>query len=120
MRNGKNPKFVYYGVNYLRLIIPKFFFQIRLKKELEKLSKSTDKDYIMQRVNYYNQLDRDSLSAAYDNWRNELIPLKRQPMCKQKVYFFDTFEYTRWFPQSLKWKLCPGDLDSVPNIPSIV
>lgn len=91
-----------------------------MKKELEKLSKSTDKDYIMQRVNYYNQLDRDSLSAAYDNWRNELIPLKRQPMCKQKVYFFDTFEYTRWFPQSLKWKLCPGDLVSVPNIPSIV
>ncbi|HBJ07405.1 MAG TPA: lipopolysaccharide biosynthesis protein, partial [Coprobacter fastidiosus] len=62
LRNGKNPKFVYYGVNYLRLIIPKFFFRIRLKKELEKLNKSTDKDYIMQRVNYYNQLDRDSLS----------------------------------------------------------
>lgn len=122
LRNGKNPKFVYYGVNYLRLIIPKFFFRIRLKKELEKLNKSTDKDYIMQRVNYYNQLDRDSLSlsAAYDSWRDELIPLRRQPMCKQKVYFFDTFEYTRWFPQSLKWKLCPGDLVSVPNIPSIV
>ena len=77
----------------------------------------------MQRVNYYNQLDRDSLSlsAAYDSWRDELIPLRRQPMCKQKVYFFDTFEYTRWFPQSLKWKLCPWLIPvSVPNIPSIV
>ena len=119
-RNGKNPKFVYYGINYLRLVIPKFFFRIRLKKEFAKLDRFVDKEYIMRRVNYYNQLDKGYLSTIYNDWENELIPLKRQPMCKQKVYFFDTFEYTRWFPQYLKWKLCPGDLVSVPKVPSIV
>lgn len=120
LRNGKNPKFVYYGINYIRLIIPKIFFQVRLKKELEKLEKSDDKEYIIQRVNYYNQVDRTCLSTIHNNWKEELIPLKKQSMCKQKVYFFDTFEYTRWFPQHLKWRLCPGDLTSVPEIPSIV
>lgn len=120
LRNGKNPKFVYYGINYLRLVIPKFFFRIRLKKEFDKLDKSADKEYIIERVNYYNRFDKTHPSAMPDSWKNELIPLKAQPRCKQKVYFFDTFEYTRWFPQYLKWKLCPGDIISVPDVPSIV
>ena len=71
----------------------------------------------MNRVNYYNRLTPQHYQPK---WADELTELGKQKMCKQKVYFFDTFEYTRWFQQHLKWKLCPGDITYVPEVPSIV
>ena len=119
LRSGKNPKFIYYGVNYLRLITPKFFFRLKRKWVVKSLDKRRDKEYILQRVNYYNRLNINSYVP--DKNREDLfIPLRQQPICKQKVYFFDTFEYTRWFPQHLKWLLCPGDVTFIPTVPAIV
>ena len=39
---------------------------------------------------------------------------------KQKVYFFDTYQYTRWFPVRFQWGFCPGDVTYIPQYPSIV
>lgn len=117
LRSGKNPKFIYYGLNYLRLITPKFIFRCRLKRTLKQIDQRKDKEYILNRVNYYNRLKEKHYKSE---WNKQLIKLEKQQMCKQKVYFFDTFEYTRWFSQHLKWKLCPGDITFVPEIPSIV
>ena len=113
-RSGKNPKFIYYSVNVFRLITPKCFFRIRLQRRLASLSRRKDKEYIEQRVNYYNKLSSEVKLPA------SAIQLSEHKMSKQKVYFFDTYQYTRWFNDSFQWGFCPGDVTYVPEYPSIV
>ena len=39
---------------------------------------------------------------------------------KQKVYYFDTYEFLRWFPQDYHWGYCPGDVTFIPDCPALV
>ena len=39
---------------------------------------------------------------------------------KSEDYFFDTYEFTRWFSDRLLWNTVPGDVTTVPDVPSIV
>lgn len=114
--SGKNPKFIYYGINLLRQLIPSVFFEIRRKREIAKLIASrTDMDYIESRVNYYNKLnDPVQLPADAPILADHKMPKKR------KVYFFDTYEYTRWFSKHFHWGYIPGDIITIPDYPSIV
>ncbi|MEY8708191.1 glycosyl transferase family 90 [Bacteroides faecichinchillae] len=114
LRSGKNPKIIYYSVNVWRLLMPKVLFRMRLYKRLASLSCRKDKEYIEKRVDYYNKLSgivQLPLSAPH---------LAEHKMGGQKVYFFDTYQYTRWFPDSYRWGFCPGDVTHVPEYPSIV
>ena len=36
------------------------------------------------------------------------------------AYFFDTYEFTRWFSDRLLWNTVPGDVTTVLDVPSIV
>ncbi|WP_073346882.1 glycosyl transferase family 90 [Bacteroides congonensis] len=112
--SGKNPKFIYYGVNMFRLLVPKFFFQIRLHHKLALSTSRKDWSYIQQRVQYYNKLCGNvALPSSFPK-------LAEHKMGKQKVYFFDTYQYTRWFSDTFRWGFCPGDVTYVPEYPSIV
>lgn len=113
--SGKKPKFVYYGVNFFRLCLPKIIYRVRLNKILSTLSSRPDKEYIEKRVNYYNQL-----SSPVSLPEDAPILANHKLQKKQKVYFFDSYEHTRFFPSSLKWGYCPGDVTFVPDYPSIV
>lgn len=87
---------------------------MRLHRKLASVSHHKDYKYIRQRVDYYNKLSgevRLPSSASY---------LVEHKIGKQKVYFFDTYQYTRWFPESFQWGFCPGDVIYVPEYPSIV
>ena len=88
MRSGKNPKFIYYSVNALRLVIPKGIFRLRLQGKLSSLSRRKDKDYIERRVDYYNKL------SGTVQLPSSAPHLSEHKMSKQKVYFFDTYQYT--------------------------
>ena len=114
LRSGKKPKFFYYVVNYLRQLEPKFLFRWRLKKELASLAGRKDEEYIRWRVDYYNQLSHPVTLPL------DAKPLATHKMKSPKVYYFDTYEYTRWFPQHLRWGFLPGDIIHVPSYPSIV
>lgn len=114
LRSGKNPKFVYYSINLFRQMVPKFIFQMRLRSKLKAASRRKDFDYISQRVDYYNKL---SSGVKLPESASRLADHK---MGKQKVYFFDTYQYTRWFSDSFTWGFCPGDVTFVPEYPSIV
>ena len=114
LRSGKNPKFIYYSVNMLRMLVPKFFFQMRLRSKLVSVSRRKDYEYIRQRVDYYNKLsDEVKLPTA-------AARLSEHKIGRQKVYFFDTYQYTRWFSDQFQWGFCPGDVTFVPDYPSIV
>ena len=119
LHNGKNSNLKYFIKSYLREYTPKIFSQIRLQSLLEQLDKRPDKDYILQRVNYYCKLNADS---QYDKtaWENRAVSLRKQPITRQKVYYFDAMEIARYFNQSLRWILDPGDKPYVAPEPAIV
>jgi len=112
--SGKNSKFIYFAKNYLNLLIPNFFFRIKLRSTLKHVALRSDWSYIESRVNYYNKL---SSQVALPNDANHL---SEHRIKKQKVYFFDSYEFTRWFPSSYKWGICPGDVTFIPSFPSVV
>ena len=114
LRSGKNSKFIYYVTNVFRLLVPKYFFQARLQRQLSLLATRPDKSVIEQRVNYYNKLSQTVVLPA------TAPTLAEHKMRGQKVYFFDTYQYTRWFPQKYHWGFCPGDVTFIPPYPSIV
>jgi hypothetical protein len=98
----------------LRILTPKWFFQARLRRTLAAASRRKDREYIEQRVNYYNKLTgKAKLPVAMPH-------LSEHKLRGQKVYFFDSYEYTRWFSDSFQWGFCPGDVTYIPEYPSIV
>ena len=110
----RNNKQKYYLLNYLGLLIPDFFFRNSLKKKLNSLS-NFDFEYIKNRVNYYNKLNKKSKLnkdiQSLDNFKIKNF---------HRTYFFDTYEYTRFFEKRLKLKMLFGDITHSPEIPSIV
>lgn len=113
-RSGKNTKLFYYIANYSSLIIPNVFFRSRLQKVLKKTEKRKDYAYIKERVDYYNQLSEHVILP------DSAPLLSTHKLQRPKVYFFDSYEYTRWFLPTYRWGYCPGDITHVPSYPSIV
>lgn len=110
----RNNKQKYYLLNYLALLIPDFVFRNSLKKKLNSLS-NFDFEYIKKRVNYYNKLNKRS------KLHNDIQSLNNFKIKNfHRTYFFDTYEYTRFFEKSLKLKMLFGDITHSPEIPSIV
>jgi len=118
--SGKNSKPWYYTKAYLRLYTPSWLLAWRKNALLKEVKKRNDYDYIQSRVDYYNKLTAQNLNLNQSRWEQEAIAIKRQPITRQKVYYFDTMEYARCFNDNNRWCLLPGDITKVNDIPTIV
>ena len=110
----KNSKMMYYAVNYVRQLLPKNYFQHRLTKKMTTISQF-DEHYIQYRVNYYNKLTE---TRPLSEGATKLSDFRLKK--KMKVYFFDVFEFTRYFSSKLSAFFCFGDVTYIPEQPSIV
>ena len=119
LNNGKNSNLTYFAHNYLREIIPNSLYRMRLKHWLNKLEQRPDKEYILQRVNYYCHLTSE-YGYDHDKWLNKSVELRHQQIAPKKVYYFDAKEIARYFPDYLRWILLKGDITHVPEVPVIV
>ncbi|MBK3519495.1 glycosyl transferase family 90 [Carboxylicivirga marina] len=113
----RNFKQYYYFKSALKLLIPNFLYQLRRHSIIGSyLKKSSDeKVYINKRVNYYIKLNS---SFNRSNQAKQLGELK--PGKKQRTYFFDTHEITRYFPNDNYIDFEFGDITEVPPHPAIV
>ena len=118
LNSGKNSKLKYYVQCYLRETMPKILWQKQLPRLLEAVERRADKDYILQRTDYYNQLTENT-AIDLSLWAAQSISLKEQPMTGQSVYYHDSMEIARYFHGELKWILLPGDTKHVPALPSV-
>ncbi len=110
----RNSKFLYYAKGSLRELIPAIFFRNRLQKELKKI-RNFDLEYIRDRVNYYNKISETSELS------NESIALSELKLTKKhSTFYFDSYEYVRYFNAKLKAKFVFGDVLSVPGEPTIL
>ena len=108
----KNNKFKYYLINYLRQLVPSKYYQNKLDK---RLSNSLDYTVIEKRVNYYNKLDK---AIELNSNATKLSDLKIKK--GNKAYYFDLYEYSRFFDQNLKGHFLFGDITKVPDAPGLV
>ena len=110
----KNIKVLYYATNIMRQFIPKKIFHKKLESKMSTLI-DFDIDYIRTRVNYYNKLDE---TVRLSDDVKSLVDFKLKK--KDKTYFFDCYEYTRYFHSRLNMDFKFGDVTYVPIEPSIV
>lgn len=115
LNSGKNSKFAYYLRGYSSLLIPPCIWRAQREGLLAQITQREDEAYIRKRIDYYCRLDTPcALPETYPTIGEQRIPRK------QKVYYFDSREITRYFAPSLRWALLPGDITYVPEVPSIV
>lgn len=113
--SGKKAKAPYYLTNFLRWVMPRSICRHRLPALLGSLDDHPDRDHILRRVDYYNRLDG-------------LVPLPESaPRIgdlrlgrKKTVYFFDAYEFVRYFDSDLRWDYVFGDVIHVPPHPAVV
>lgn len=114
--SGKNNKFAYYLRCYLRLLVPRTYCRWRLPHLLSEIETRADRDYIRERVDYYCQLaEANELPATAETLR-----VAWERVCGGSVYQHDTYEFTRYFNPDYRWGFKPGDVITVPEIPSIL
>ncbi len=107
---SKNAKFTYYIKNIVGLFIPSSFYQKKLESYL-----SPEVDEILQkRVDYYNKLTEN---FTLNQKLKSIEDFKKE---KKKTYFFDLFEYLRYFTKEFKLSYLFGDITTIPDIPTIV
>ena len=115
---SKKPNIIYYIENFVRYIYPKFLCRFFTNRILSKAKKRKDYDDILDRVNYYNKLDED---FSLENDALMIKDFKFFPKNKgPSVYFFDSYEFIRFFPVTNKFAFAFGDVTCVPSVPSIV
>lgn len=110
-----NSKFLYYLKNFIRINTPIFFYQKALQRKLKSIEDREDADYIYNRVAYYNKLKEVKTLGKNSK------ALKSYTLAKKhRTYFFDSYEYTRYFDQNLRIDFTFGDINFIPEVPSIV
>ncbi len=106
-------KNLFYIKNFILYSVPQSFYKRRLVSIIN--SKSTsDSDYIYKRVNYYNKLE-DSFTL-----RNGTLIRDFKFRHKFSVYYFDTYNLTKYFNVNNKFSYVFGDVVDIPSEPSFV
>jgi len=107
---SKNSKFPYYLKNIVGFLIPSAFFQKKLPLYVDR---KVDKD-LQRRVDYYNKVEEN---FVVDPKVKTIKAFKKE---KKKTYFFDLFEYLRYFPKHFKISYLFGDVTTIPQVSTIV
>ena len=113
--SGKNSKLPYFLRNGLRMATPKSWLRGCLPRVLAEVETRPDREYILSRVAYYNKLSGVERLPAHASLLGD-FRLKGN----KSAYFFDSFEYTRWFFPSLRWAYVFGDVTQVPEWPAVL
>ncbi len=127
VRSGKPVKFFDFLKNYMGLLIPDNYYRSHLKTKLEAARKRPDYEYMKKRVDYYIRI-KDTWKIASTNktekgksiffYTGTLGGYTRKMF--HTAYYFDQHDVTRWFPKSLRWNFCPGDVYFTPDVPTVV
>ena len=113
-RKYKNSRPVYYFRAILIELFPDYLCRIQLRSKLKKQT-DFDNEYIQRRVNYYCKLEN---CKPPFNFQVQLSEFKIPP--KIRAYYFDSYEYTRFFNNKLKATFLAGDITHVPDFPTIL
>ena len=120
----KNNHFLFFLRNYFRYCMPKWMMRRKLNRELRKYHKLSVKEqqYIQQRVEYYCKFTDNILLPADAPKLKDFTYHKKTSYVHDYVnstYFFDAYEYIRYFSDDLRWAYNPGDVNYIFPVPEI-
>lgn len=115
----KNSKPLYYLRNFVRYYTPKWLCRMAKPFIMRQLSRE-DAEYIRYRVDYYNKLTGTACpTEGMTTLADFKLPKKKKGVYANRVYFFDSYQYTRYFSDKLKAAFLFGDITYTPDVPSI-
>lgn len=123
-RSCRNSKFIYYMGNFISYAIFKLFSISKTRETfLKNLRDEYDYENIVSRLNYYNKMDIDRIKnipkdSKEPNCKEMRIMDSKIPK-KNTVYFFDSYEFLKYFDKSLKFILEVGDVNYNLSTPSL-
>lgn len=120
----KNSHLHYFVVNGLRYAVPRCMLHGKGKRILAgyDVLSPEDREYVDGRVDYYCRF------ACPIHLPNDAKTLEDFTLDKRKsyvndyinsTYFFDAYEFVRYFPKHLKWAYNPGDVNYLFPVPEI-
>jgi hypothetical protein len=109
---SKNTKFVYYLSQISKMMLPDLLYRRRLDRLLERAE--ADKS-ILERLAYYNKITSPFPVPDHAKTLGEFRKTE-----KKKTYFFDLFEYWRYFDSRLKLSYLFGDITIIPEAPALL
>lgn len=104
--HNKQIKLFWFLRSFARYLTPKRLLQSRLDRVLAEAERRPDWEYICRRADYYNKLSPAPATPP----REGLRPLGDHKFRRgvKTAYFFDTYEFTRWFSDRLRGIPFPG------------
>ena len=110
-------KFFYYLKSCTILLTPHFILKARKQRFLQKYYPKYNNADLQSRLDYYNKLkEKKQIPQSSPT----LAQHKLKNVNYSKVYFFDSYEYTRYFSKTLPWLFRPGDITDLQDFPTIV
>ncbi|MGL6039235.1 MAG: glycosyl transferase family 90 [Soonwooa sp.] len=109
----KQNKILFYIKGYSRQFLPKQNLEKKINALRITLSKS-DLDVAEYRVDYYNKLS-EKQKVTHSGTRIKDLKHPKTP----KSYYFDTYEYARYFDENLLIDYAFGDVNTILQIPMI-
>ena len=110
-------KFFYYLKSCTILLMPHFILKARKQRFLQKYYPKYNNADLQSRLDYYNKLkEKKQIPQSSPTLANH----KLKNVNYSKVYFFDSYEFTRYFSKTLPWLFRPGDITDLQPYPTIV
>lgn len=120
----KNSHLLFFLKSIARYSTPKYLTRYLKNKKLNsfyKLSKE-EQEYILKRIDYFCKfhesiaLPDDAPQLSHFTYKNKRSYVHNYV---NSTYFFDAFEYTRYFPDTMRWAYNPGDVNYLFPVPEI-
>lgn len=97
--------------------MPHFILKARQQRFLQKYYPKYNNADLQSRLDYYNKLkEKKQIPQSSPTLANH----KLKNVNYSKVYFFDSYEFTRYFSKTLPWLFRPGDITDLQPYPTIV
>lgn len=120
----KNSHLLFFLKSIVRYCTPKCITRNLREKKLNSFYKlsNEEQEYILKRVDYYCKfhesimLPDDAPQLCQFTYKNKRSYVEDYV---NSTYFFDAFEYTRFFSDSLRWAYNPGDVNYLFPLPEI-
>lgn len=114
----KNNKILYYTKGYLRLLCPNYFARKNRDRILKRFEQHPNRDFLEKRVNYYCK-DFEMCNLPDDVSVSIGDASLRDLGNNGKVYFFDSYQYLRYYEDNMRFIPLFGDITHIPQLPSI-
>lgn len=108
----RTQKSIYYITRAFGVYVPEFFFRKLRRSHINYLRPSDPR--VETRVDYYNKLS-DVASLG-----NDAIDLRQLLKERKTTYFYDLYEFVRYFEVDRKFRYVFGDVRDIPSRPAFV